>query len=89
MNNKLTPEDIEKHIIFCKLRSEHISKKYEKNYDKETIKKIFKSEFTNKLERYYTLCLKNVTEYNHYTNYEDRQSINICETIIDRYLENK
>lgn len=82
-----TTEEIDKYIMYCKLRADTRTKKYDKQYNRDTIKKIYNADCAKCLEKYYTRCLKDVYDYNHYTNYTDRKDITICERIIDVYLE--
>lgn len=82
-----TTEEIDKYIMYCKLRADTRMKKYDHQYTAETIQKIYNAECARCLEKYYTRCLKDVYDYNHYTNYTDRKDIAICERIIDAYLD--
>lgn len=81
-----TTEEIDKYIMYCKLRANTRTKKYDHQYTAETIQKFYNAECAKCLEKYYTRCLKDVYDYNHYTNYTDRKDIVICERIIDAYL---
>lgn len=80
-------EDIEKYILYCKLCAEIRTKKYDVLHSKETTKHLYNAEYGKCLEKYYTRCLKDVYDYNYYTNYIDRKDISICERVIDAYYE--
>jgi len=82
-----TCEEIEKYVTYCKLRAETRNKKYDHKYSSETITQFYNADYAKCLEKYYTRCLKDVYDYNIYTNYVDRRDITICERIIDAYVD--
>jgi hypothetical protein len=75
--------NIEQYINHCKLRANYRSQEF--NEKERDI--MYNIECTKCLEKYYMKCLKDVYDYNHYTNYTDRKNVNLCEKIIDCYVK--
>jgi hypothetical protein len=76
-DDDFTKDRIEKYILYCKLRSE--------NRTHRNSGECFTQEYSRCLERYYTICLRDVNDHN-IREPCNRKNISICEKIIDTYL---
>lgn len=81
---------IEKYILYCKLKTENRVKHSKTNID-------FKDNYSRCLEKYYTLCLRDVSMYNQHeynrlflTQSKEpfiTKSFDVCDKIIDVYTK--
>lgn len=84
-DSDFTQDRIGKYILYCKLRSENRTHRYKQNHHITNDAEFFHQEYSRCMEKYYTICLKDVYVHNMREPYH-RRNINICEKIIDAYL---